>query len=415
MVWLWIVIAVTISLVLFKKNKVEYYHFIWALLPIDFYGFQLAGITIKPYMIFMFVLILFSGRLVMSSKQRNFLVFCVFVFLLSDAFNGFPFESIMQHLYFILIFVFAIQYSALACDDSESIRKAIVLSGFAFALTFVLAYSSYLYNLPMGQIKGSMVGGYYALNEGLYEAIERFRGFEKDPNALCIMFIPVVSACVYGIHVKKQRFMCLLTICLSFGCILFSKSRAGLLMFLVTVILAIVISNYLEGRLSGKLVIVFSIATIAVVLLIQLDIISISNITAYFESRSKVNDKYGRINIWRECIGYVWGESPILGIGSNQVRLYDPLGRACHNTWLEWICSLGFILGPIVDWIFVRPLFKDWKKLSTQENHGFCWVYVAYSGIFLILLSIDYIASTYLLFFFCLIDAYRNKKLLSYI
>ena len=408
MVWLWIVIAVTISLVLFKKYKLKYYHFIWALLPIDSYGFQVEGITIKPYMIFMFALILLSGKIVMSNKHRTFLAFCVCAFLLSDVFNGFPMESVMQHLYFILIFIFAIHYSVLSSGDSESIRKSIVLSGFAFTITFVLAYYSYVYAILIGQIEGTMVRGYFELHDGLYIAADRFRGFEIDPNAFCIMIIPVVSACIYSICRKKQRTVCVVTICLSFACVLFSESRTGMILFFTTLIFTAGVSFNSNGRRYGKSVIVILVIVAVMVLIIQLNVINISDITAYFESRSKINDTYGRMNIWKECIKYVWTESPFLGLGSNQVRLYEPLSRACHNTWIEWICSVGFLFGLIVDIVFLFPLLKNWRKVLIRNNKEHGWVYATYCCIFLFLVTIDYVASVYLLCFFCLNDKLQD-------
>lgn len=406
MVLLWIIIAVVVSCILFKREGIKKYHLVWALLPVDYYGINITGIIIKPYMLFMTAFILYRGKVVLNSKQQKFIIGCLVAFSLSDVYSGFSVESIMQHFYFILILIFSIQYTSISAKECESVRKAVILSGLAFSCSFILAYYTYRHNLPVGQIKGSMIYDYMSFSTETY----RFRGFEIDPNAFCIMFIPVIPACVDGLYKKNQSEICIATLCTSLACVLLSKSRAGLLVSILTLSMTIIVVGYQRIRKLWPALLFLAAAVILLIVALRLKIINGSDVALYFESRSQPQDAYGRFNIWKECLKYAWDESPLFGVGANQIRLFEPLGRACHNTWLEWICSLGFVMGICIDLVFIQPLFALWKDVTNPRVTEICWACMSYSGIFMMLMTIDYIASTYLLFFFSMIITYQNDR-----
>ena len=48
--------AWALSFAALGRRRVHFEHLIWMLLPIDMYGVQLAGFTLKPYMLFSAVL-----------------------------------------------------------------------------------------------------------------------------------------------------------------------------------------------------------------------------------------------------------------------------------------------------------------------------------------------------------------------
>ena len=64
-IWFWIVLAWLLSALALGKRHISMEHFVWILLPIDMYGIQVAGITIKPYMVFcgwLFLRMLLNGQ-----------------------------------------------------------------------------------------------------------------------------------------------------------------------------------------------------------------------------------------------------------------------------------------------------------------------------------------------------------------
>jgi len=75
------------------RRRVRFEHLIWMLLPIDMYGVQLAGFTLKPYMLFsavLFLRMLMRRQLVVVFRSRWALVSgaSILLFMIVNMFNN---------------------------------------------------------------------------------------------------------------------------------------------------------------------------------------------------------------------------------------------------------------------------------------------------------------------------------------
>ena len=81
-------------------------------------------------------------------------------------------------------------------------------------------------------------------------------------------------------------------------------------------------------------------------------------ISVFFNSRAGLNDSGGRFTIWKYNLQWLEENGRLLvGVGQNQIYNLTPIGKACHNTWLEWICGTGLLIGAGIDiWIILAPV-----------------------------------------------------------
>jgi O-antigen ligase len=74
---------------------------------------------------------------------------------------------------------------------------------------------------------------------------------------------------------------------------------------------------------------------------------AIKSILEAYDNRSGLNETYGRFSIWTDAVS-VWTQRNLLwGVGFGQIQYYTTTARACHNTWLEFLCSSGLVAGTI--------------------------------------------------------------------
>ena len=138
--------AVAISWLLCRK-KAAWYHYIWMLLPIEMYGVNIAGATLKPYMIFGLLIIITCFTKGKGTRIPIGIFFCAFALMVSDILNGLVTASIMQHFMFLFILYIAYSYVLLAQEDEEfldSMREVTVATTIGYGLVFAIAYTLYI-------------------------------------------------------------------------------------------------------------------------------------------------------------------------------------------------------------------------------------------------------------------------------
>ena len=115
MIWIWIAVAILISVFLLRRKHISVENYIWVLLPVDMYGFNLAGVTIKPYMAFSLILLVgvFTrkrGKLFIGSSGQGAIIAFLFGALLVNLFNGGTTSSIMSILMVLMVYFCACLY-----------------------------------------------------------------------------------------------------------------------------------------------------------------------------------------------------------------------------------------------------------------------------------------------------------------
>lgn len=413
MIWLWAAISIGLSFLIAKFKKVSFPHFIWLFLPIDFYGIQIGNFLLKPYVLLFIALIIYTfikKRKFLFEKDNNILFVFFFVFLICDIGSGLVANSIRQHVLFILFLCFSFVYSSYCKEkkEKEDVLNSIISASIGYGVINVVAAIFYLMNIKVPGLYGEsncIIKTYISMDI----ASSRMCGFEGDPNAFCIFYVIALAISSYLLFSNKKN--SIFNVCgllLSFSSIIFSKSRAALLLSLL-VVLAVIILKIKSIVIKRRYGLITSISLSLIGLIVfclvkKIDVTSLFVEVTNSQNRAGLFDSFGRVSIWVENFKNMLILNPLFGIGSNQSYLYSSVGRACHNTWIEFCCSLGLVFGPIVVAIFLYPLFK---KLYQREN---VTLKVGLICSYLLLLTIDYIANIYILIILCILLKTKEQR-----
>ena len=407
MIWIWIAAAVLISWRLCRK-KVAWYHYIWMLLPIEMYGVSIAGATIKPYMLFGCFIILSSIRRGRAHKIPLAILVMVFSLLVSDILTGMIVASIMQHLMFILIVYIAYCYvSVMNTDRSalKSIEAVTIATTIGYGVVFALAYIAYRVQ--------PQIGGVYSVNRysvGMFlrfvstggMVTVRLRGFCIDPNAVVTTLIPgavfALERIIY--HKYNKAHYVVAVICYGFVVYL-SGSRMALICTLV-MLLSVLLSGYRQAKNKRNWfvgLVFFVIAVIFVGIRNYQEIAS--EVSSFFTSRAGLNDDAGRLTIWKDCLAQLYEHGRLLiGVGQNQIALLTETGKECHNTWLEWVCGTGLLIGGGISiWFLTSPIrFVRYAKRADWESRQYMPLLFAYLTTVVCITTVDNITNSILIF-----------------
>lgn len=402
MIWVWAILACLISFVLFKIKRIKPIHYIWIFLPIDYYGIEIGGFLIKPYMFFFLIILAYSlikNRQVFFEIENRILILFFFVFLICDIGSGFIAQSVSQHILFIALLAFSLIYSSYFKNgDKKDFLNAIICSSIGFGVVNLIAIIASLTNTQIPGLfseTNSIIRTYVSMDTASY----RLCGFEGDPNAFCIFYIIAFVISSYLFLRKRQNLYILIpAILLSFISIVFSKSRAALLLAVIS-FLVITIMQF-TAMLDQKRYILIGTLGVFLVGSVIFFIFKSDYLFELFvevtdsQNRAGLFDTFGRVSIWVENFKNMLIINPVFGVGSNQSYLYSSVSRACHNTWVEFFCSLGLIFGPIIVCTFFYPIFRQNIDIENRILR------IAFIFLMLLLLTIDYIANIYLLIIF---------------
>ena len=408
MIWAWIAAAVIISW-LFCKKGISWYHYIWLLLPIEMYGVTIAGATLKPYMLFGICII--AGDFVRNKtiQVHAAIVAVIFALIFSDYLTGFVMASVMQHIMFILVLMIGYCYQNYQCDGIEfdEMGQAALAATIGYGIVFTVAWL--MFN------RGVTADGIYAserLDAGIVLRLasfggnvsSRLRGFCIDPNSVITTLIPGATYALANIVYRKQDIIkSLLAIVVYLAVVFYSGSRMALICSFAMLVIFFVI-GYRKSENKRRMAVagIASVGVLLVALIINMDtiILEVAKLWAdMFGERASLGSEYGRLTIWKTNIEYLINNSKEwFGVGQNQIYLLTERGLACHNTWLEWICGTGIILGAIIDFWFILEPVRFKKRSVGMGGENALPIIMAYITVVVCISTVDNITNPVLLF-----------------
>lgn len=411
MIWLWISAAVILSW-LFCRRKVAWYHYIWILLPIEMYGIQVAGATLKPYMLF--GLLLIAKNVFERRTQKVPLTFLAVALMLtiSDILTGFILASVMQHLMFLFVIFIGLNYLSYQSDgiEFEEMGQAALAATIGYGIVFIIAWLTFQSGLSLQDVYA-----YNRFDTGIVLRLtsygglvsSRLRGFCIDPNSVITTLIPGGAYAIANIVYRKTDII-KSTIALAVYSIvvIYSGSRMAVICTLAMLVLFFFIAyNRAQNKLRAAAFGLIAIAALLSVFIISADSIILDIATIWndtFGERATLQSEYGRFSIWKSNISYLFqNHKALFGVGQNQIYLLTTQKRACHNTWLEWICGTGVFFGTIIDCWFLfalRDFRKRVSKIGSFNAHDGIPVITAYIIVIICISTVDNITNSVLLF-----------------
>lgn len=420
MIWLWIVAALFFSILPLINKKIDIAYYIWLLIPIDSYGISVLGATIKPYMLFAFIIpvILYArnkqSSVEFSATKGQLLAGAICIMMLTvSIINTQSFTAIRTSVMALIVYLCAqLSASSSRCDKSEQLSDVFIASSFGLATVYLIAYFCMQGGLTLDGIiayERAEPGLFMCMSnmvDGAYTEAFRLRGFAYDPNAMFLPFIFGISACVSRLF-KKLNLYYILTLIMSVLCIILSSSRMGLLCCILTIAISCVVNIAQFSNIKKKILSIIgaiSLCTVAVIVAMSsFGQQVLSNLLSTYSNRSSLTDEYGRFSIWEDCLNIYWGKNPFAGVGLGQMSELTETSRMTHNTWLQFICECGIIVGGIAVIYFMSVAVIGWAKTKANcKNHpgnsSYLALVIGYTMTIVSLISVDNITSSYLWF-----------------
>lgn len=407
MIWVWIIAAIAISWLLCRK-KVAWYHYIWMLLPVEMYGITIAGATIKPYMIlgvFMIIKNLLDRK---AHKVPAAFVAIIFLLSVSDILNGLIIASIMQHVMFLVIIYIAYNYVLISENDDdllENIEVSTIATTIGYGLVFLVAYWFYSRGIGFGGIyttdrySAGMLLNFISTGG---QTTVRLRGFCIDPNSVVTTLIPGASFGLARLLYKNGgKFRSLVAVILYAIVMDLSGSRMAVVCTVAMVIIMLMMGNkQAENKLWWFGLIALVLLVVSFMAVYRFQNIA-SEVYSFFTARAGLNDTGGRFTIWKYNARWLSDNGRLLfGVGQNQISNLTSVGKACHNTWLEWICGTGILLGGMIDlWFVITPfVFLDRLKRNRIFIRDIIPIVLAYVTALICITTVDNITNSVVLF-----------------
>lgn len=407
MIWVWIIAAIAISWLLCRK-KVAWYHYIWMLLPVEMYGITIAGATIKPYMIlgvFMIIKNLLDRK---AHKVPAAFVAIIFLLSVSDILNGLSIASIMQHVMFLVIIYIAYNYVLISENDDdllENIEVSTIATTIGYGLVFLVAYWFYSRGIGFGGIyttdrySAGMLLNFISTGG---QTTVRLRGFCIDPNSVVTTLIPGASFGLARLLYKNGgKFRSLVAVILYAIVMDLSGSRMAVVCTVAMVIIMLMMGyKQAENKLWWFGLIALVLLVVSFMAVYRFQNIA-SEVYSFFTARAGLNDTGGRFTIWKYNARWLSDNGRLLfGVGQNQISNLTSVGKACHNTWLEWICGTGILLGGMIDlWFVITPfVFLDRLKRNRIFIRDIIPIVLAYVTALICITTVDNITNSVVLF-----------------
>ncbi len=420
MIWFWIILALILSYLPLVNKRIDLANYMWLLLPIDAYGVAVAGATIRLYMIFALILpvILYArnkgtGFDLSASKGQLFAGIISMLIITVNLFNNSNSASIKAAFMTLIVYISAQLYvSCTDCSKSNQLSDVFIASCFGCGIVYIATY----FFMQNGIFTDSIVAlvrtddGIFMhagnMVNGRYTQSFRLRGFSYDPNGMFVQFIFGITACIPRLF-KKFNLYHFLVLLISVFCILLSSSRMGLLCCIISIAITAIVTIVELENIKKKLLSIVSTLLMCVGFLLfsmsRLGQSFISSLLSTYSNRSSLTDEYGRFSIWKECIKIYWEENPLFGLGYNNMSAYTSTERMTHNTFLQFICESGLIIGGIAVVYFLSVMFIGWANLNLQnkflcDNSSYLAVLIGYMMTLVSLISVDNITCSYLWF-----------------
>ena len=315
----------------------------------------------------------------------------------------------MQHIMFILVLMIGYCYQNYQCDGIEfdEMGQAALAATIGYGIVFTVAWL--MFN------RGVTADGIYAserLDAGIVLRLasfggnvsSRLRGFCIDPNSVITTLIPGATYALANIVYRKQDIIkSLLAIVVYLAVVFYSGSRMALICSFAMLVIFFVI-GYRKSENKRRMAVagIASVGVLLVALIINMDtiILEVAKLWAdMFGERASLGSEYGRLTIWKTNIEYLINNSKEwFGVGQNQIYLLTERGLACHNTWLEWICGTGIILGAIIDFWFILAPVRFKKRSVGMGGENALPIIMAYITVVVCISTVDNITNPVLLF-----------------
>ncbi len=420
MIWLWIIAALVLSLLPLINKKIDLAYYIWLLIPFDSYGLSIAGAVIKPYMILAFIIpIVFYARnkstsFDLSISKGQLLAGIISVLIVTvNIFNCDDFAAVKAAIMLLVVYLCAqMSVSSTDCNKSEQLSDVFIASCFGCSIVFIVAYFFANSGINIGGLvaQNRTQDGMFMLlsnmSDGKYVEVIRLRGFAYDPNTMFIPFIFGISACVSRLF-KKFNLYYIATFLMSVLCIVLSSSRMGLLCCILCIVITCAVSIFQSESIKKKVLSAVTVMSLCAGFLIaaisQWGQQLLSSLLSTYSNRSSLTDEYGRFSIWEECLDIYWDENPIFGVGLGQMSKMTTTERMTHNTWLEFICECGIIIGLIVITYFLSIAVIGWVRtkanhINHPDNTSYLALVIGYTTTLVSLVSVDNVTCSYLWF-----------------
>lgn len=415
------VAAVILSVLLLRGRNIYWVNYLWVLMPIDMYGISVAGFTLKPYMVFMIFVVIYclgkkSKGCVFSKSRVVLLTLLIATLFIADMFNGAIYASMMQHLMFALVCFFAYVYCAALPSDKmiREIFEVVVATAIGFSLVYLFAWMTYSIGfswfVAADRLDPGVILTQGTMSNGNFVEGNRLRGFFIDPNVLGCSLVLALSYSLNRIFQKdirlgeKSRYIVASILCLM--SVWLCNSR-----ICTAVLFAICLFFLIRYGLKSRAGLVGMLVLLGVLGLLMLGpfVEWMNNLlTSTYGSRAAASSDYGRFTIWETCFNALISTCPWTGFGENQIQFYISLGLACHNTWLEWICGNGLLVGLFGILYFVSAIFTQ-PKPGVDIND---WMPIksSYIAIILMLVFVDNLTNSYLIFTLMLLLSMSNHE-----
>ncbi len=387
MIWVLITAALILSYLPLINKKIAFSNYMWLLLPIDAYGIKISGATIKPYMIFAIILALIvytrnKGKdFEFSATKGQLLAGLVSVLLVIITIIVNPqFNAVKATFMTVVVYICAQLYvSSVKREDTHNLSDVIIATCFGYGIVYIVAYIILMSGFELDSIcaitredPGLFLQNRNVVN-GKFISIYRLRGFAYDPNTMFLPFFFAITACITNMF-KKFRLYHAFTYIVSLVCILISGSRMGIICYFLTTAITCIYCIAKTSNSRKKAVSLVSIGGVltAVIIFFMTNFgrYQASKLLASYSNRSGLTDEYGRLSIWKDCLQVFWKENPFTGVGPYQMNLLSSTGRMTHNTWLEFLCEFGLIVGGLAIVYFISVMIYGWIKAKIFSTHN---------------------------------------------
>lgn len=423
-IWLWIIAAWALSYAVLDKKNIQSQHLLWMLLPVDMYGINLFGFTLKPYMIFCLLLLLkriAEGRKKLSISSNWLLqgLFPILACIIMNTISTRDFGGIMSTTMMLVVWGCCLIYMG-ECDRScrGSICRILQATGIGHGVVFVLAYLVMQINpeFPGVTAMERSLPGIFMRNanviNGTLTAAFRLRGFTVDPNTIAGTFLYCTVISVLQIVERKATARDVLGVILSVVCILLSGSRMGLICLLLCVAISLWAGHSIDAYRTRRLLLLSAFILFVVMVFMLLTGTLQSAITSLldnYSNRSELSGDYGRFTIWQEALSIWVNEGLLVGLGMGQMQYYTSMQRACHNSWLEILCAWGALVGGTLIIHLFTPVISGLHRMitrkSTRKDFMFWTMLLGTMGVMASLFTVDNITYSYLWFGIAMVAA----------
>ena len=332
----------------------------------------------------------------------------IFLLSVSDILNGLIIASIMQHVMFLVIIYIAYNYVLISENDDdllENIEVSTIATTIGYGLVFLVAYWFYSRGIGFGGIyttdrySAGMLLNFISTGG---QTTVRLRGFCIDPNSVVTTLIPGASFGLARLLYKNGgKFRSLVAVILYAIVMDLSGSRMAVVCTVAMVIIMLMMGyKQAENKLWWFGLIALVLLVVSFMAVYRFQNIA-SEVYSFFTARAGLNDTGGRFTIWKYNARWLSDNGRLLfGVGQNQISNLTSVGKACHNTWLEWICGTGILLGGMIDlWFVITPfVFLDRLKRNRIFIRDIIPIVLAYVTALICITTVDNITNSVVLF-----------------